>query len=31
MGSTGQSTGSHVHYEVWFNGRTVNPARFLKD
>ena len=30
MGSTGRSTGSHVHYEVWSRGRTVDPKRFLK-
>ena len=30
VGSTGQSTGPHVHYEVWEKGKHVNPQKFLR-
>ena len=30
MGSTGCSTGNHVHYEVWLNGRVQDPLRFVR-
>jgi murein DD-endopeptidase MepM/ murein hydrolase activator NlpD len=30
MGSTGRSTATHLHYEVWFRGRAVDPVNFLR-
>ena len=29
VGSTGRSTGSHLHYEIWMNGRLTDPMALL--
>ena len=30
MGSSGRSTGTHLHYEIRFGGRAVNPMTFIR-
>ncbi len=29
VGSTGRSTGAHLHYEIWMNGRLTDPMALL--
>ncbi|MFT4738111.1 MAG: murein DD-endopeptidase MepM/ murein hydrolase activator NlpD [Cyclobacteriaceae bacterium] len=31
VGNTGKSRGPHLHYEVWKDGKRVDPARYIKD
>ena len=31
LGSTGMSSGPHLHFEIWKDGKPINPLSFFPD